>query len=347
MTIALIVLGIALAISLAFNLGLVGGGAARPAASAAPSTSSSAPARSEARGDDDRARTAEAALEKKKKELEDVKKAQHELKEELKAVKKKLHEHREAHKSGDDLAKERAEVERHASTQLDATRAELATALAEVARLKADADNKGKKRAAAPVEEKKDEPKTEKPQEVVTRVIRELSDVEKERIAKLEAQSATDRKKANELDRELKSLKAKFDRHQRDSKRVYADADLARDKFRAVEVRLNRTLLENDLLKRAIKDLEKKSGQHAERLELTPEEVAEGDKSMKARHAAEDAAEAEARAKLEAAPASHPEGEEAPAEASAPATEASPAAAASAPAAATTDAAPATPPAQA
>lgn len=335
MTIALIVLGIALAISLAFNLGLIGGGASRPASSAAPSTSAG-PARVEARGDDERARRAEADLEKKKKELEDVKKAQHELKEELKAVKKKLHEHREAHKAGDDLAKERAEVERHASTQLDATRAELATALAEVARLKADADTKGKKRAAAPVEEKKDEPKAEKPQEVVTRVIRELSDVEKERIAKLETQSAADRKKANELDRELKSLKAKLDRHQRDSKRVYQEADLARDKFRAIELRLNRTLLENDLLKRAIKDLEKKSGQHAERLELTAEEVAEGDKTMKARHAAEDAAEAETRAKLEAAPATHPEGDEAPpAEAAAPAAAPSP------------EGAPATPPAQA
>jgi chromosome segregation ATPase len=330
-TIALIVLGIALAISLAFNLGLIGGGASRPSSSAAPSTSSS-PARLEARGDDERARKAEADLDKKKKELEDVKKAQHELKEELKAVKKKLHEHREAHKAGDDLAKERAEVERHASMQLDATRAELAAALAEVARLKADADNKGKKRAAAP-EEKKDEPKAEKPQEVVTRVIRELSDVEKERIAKLETQSAADRKKANELDRELKSLKAKLDRHQRDSKRVYQEADLARDKFRAVEVRLNRTLLENDLLKRAIKDLEKKSGQHAERLELTAEELAEGDKSMKARHAAEDAAEAEARAKLEAAPPTTPEGDEAPAaEAAAPAAESAPAATATPPA---------------
>ncbi len=346
MTIALIVLGIALAISLAFNLGLLGGapGAARQAAS---SGSSQAPSpRAEARGDDDRARKLESDLDRKKKELEEVKKAQHELKEELKATKKKLHEHREAHKTGDDLAKERGEVERQASIQLEATRAELAAALAEVQRVKADADLKGKKRAA-PTEEKKDEPKVERPPEVITRVIRELSDVEKERIAKLEAQSSTDRKKANELDRELKSFKAKLDRHLRDSKRVYADADLARDKFRAIEVRLNRTLLENDLLKRAIKNLEKKSGVEAGRLELTAEELAEGDKSMKARHAAEDTAEAEARAKLEAAPATTPEEEAAAAattEAVPAATATNEAAPAAAPRAATTEAVPAAAP---
>ena len=159
--------------------------------------------------------------------------------------------------------------------------------------------------------------KVEKPQEVITRVIRELSDVEKERIAKLEAQSSNDRKKANELDRELKSLKAKLDRHQRDSKRVYQEADLARDKYRAVEMRLNRTLVESDLLKRAITDLEKKSGVHAGRLELNAEEIASSDSSVKEKFAADDAAEAEARAKLEAAPATHLEEAAAAAEAAA------------------------------
>lgn len=299
MTIALIVLGVALAISLAFNLGLIGGGAARPAVSSGQASSSTP--RVELRSDDDRARKLESELDRKKKEFEELKKAQHELKEELKAVKRKLHEVKEAHKGDDDLAKARAEVERQASIQLEATRAELAAALAEVQKLKAEGEARGKRRAAAG-DERPETPKAEKPQEVVTRVIRDLSDVEKERIARLEAQSSADRKKANELDRELKAVKAKLERHQRDARRVHADADLARDKFRALEVRLNRTLLENDLLKRAIKDLEKKSGVDAGRLELTAEEVAQGDEAIKARHAAEDAAEAEARAKLEAAP---------------------------------------------
>ncbi|MDP1824493.1 MAG: cell envelope biogenesis protein TolA [Archangium sp.] len=312
MTPVIILLGIALAISLAFNLGFIGGGA-KPSAQAAANTSSSS--KSETRSDDDRARKLEAELDKKKRELEEVKKAQAELKDDLKATKKKLHDQRENEKSGDDLVKARAEVERTASIQLEATRAELATALADIQKLKTQADNKNKPRPAVAAEptEKKEEVKAEKPQEVITRVIRELSDVEKERIAKLEASSSTDRKKANELDRELKSLKAKLDRHQRDSKRVYQEADLARDKFRAVEVRLNRTLVENDLLKRAIKDLEKKSGVEAGRLELNAEEIATSDSAVKAKFAAEDAAEADARAKLEAAPATHLEEPAAPA----------------------------------
>ncbi|MFZ5442686.1 MAG: cell envelope biogenesis protein TolA [Myxococcota bacterium] len=325
MTIVIVLLGVALALSLAFNLGLIGGGQ-KPSAQAAANTSASV--KTEVRTDDERARKAEAELEKKGKELAELKKAQTELKDELKVVKKKLFEQKESGKDGDDLAKARAEVERHASIQLDATRAELAHVLAELQRFKDGETRRKQQREAAPVaaEKKEEAPKAEKPQEVVTRVIRELSDVEKERIAKLEAQSSNDRKKANELDRELKSLKAKFDRHQRDSKRVYQDAELARDKFRAVEMRLNRTTLENDLLKRAIKDLEKKAGVHAERLELTPEEVAASDQAIKSKHAAEDAAEAEARAKLEAAPAAPLEETPAPTpsapEAAAPTTEA-------------------------
>lgn len=324
MIIVLVLLGVALAISLAVNLGLIGG--QKPTAQASSNTSNSAKA--EVRTDDERARKAEGELDKKTRELGEVKKSLADLKDELKTAKKKIFEQRENEKSGDDLVKARAEVERQASIQLDATRAELATALADIAKLKTEAENKGKKKLEAAPVEKKEEVKVEKPQEVVTRVIRELNDVEKERIAKLEAQSSADRKKANELDRELKSLRAKFERHNRDTKRVYADANLARDKFRAVEMRLNRTTMENDLLKRAIKDLEKKSGVDAGRLELTAEEISTGDSTMKAKHAAEDAAEADARAKLEAAPATSLE--EAPAADAAPA---APAAAEAAPAA--------------
>lgn len=310
MTFALVLLGIALAISLAFNLGLLGAKAAAPA-------NPNAPQRTESKAPGEDTRKIEAELEKKAKELSELKKAHSDAKDELKTAKKKLFDLSEGSKAGDDLTKARAEVERSASIQLDATRAELATALSEIQRLKADADNKGKKRApvaeAAPVEKKEEAPK---PQEVVTRVIRELNDVEKERITKLEAQSSADRKKANELDRELKSLKAKHDRHQRDSKAVFKDAELSRDKFRAVEMRLNRTIVENDLLKRAIRDVEKKAGLDATRVELTAEEAAQSDASVKAKHAAEDKAEAEARAKLEAAPATTPE--EAPAADAAP-----------------------------
>lgn len=334
MTLVIILLGLALAISLAFNLGLVGGKPAAPVAAGG-----SAPARADARGDDDRPRKLEAELDKKKKELEDLKKTHGELKDELKSVKKKLFDQKESDKSGDDLAKARAEVERQASVQLENTRHELAVALADVQRLKAEAENKGRKRVEAPAEKREEAPKAEKPPEVVQRVIRELSDVEKERIAKLEAQSSNDRKRANELERELRALKGKQDRMQRESKRVYSEANLARDKFRAVETRLNRTLLEADLLKRAIAALEKKTGLHAEHTAPTADELAESDRQMKEKFAAEDQAEAEARARLEAAPAS-----EEPSAESAPATETAQATTTDAPPAAAAEATPATPP---
>jgi chromosome segregation ATPase len=339
-TVVIILLGVALAASLAFNLGLVGN--SQPTQSAQASSNTNATAAAKPQTDDERARKLEADLEKKKKELEEVKKGQADLRDELKAAKKKLFDQNQAEKSGDDLSKARAEVERHASIQLESTRAELATALADIQRLKSLEENRGKKRPERTNDEKpveKAAAPVEKPAEVVTRVIRELNDVEKERIAKLEAQSSNDRKKANELERETRSLRAKVDCIQRESKRVYGESNLARDKFRAVETRLNRTLLENDLLKRAIVDIEKKTGQHAEHTQPTAEEFAAADRSMKERHAAEDKQEAEARARLEAMPAA---GEE----------EAAPAAAVAAPevaaaAAATPAAEPTTPPATA
>jgi chromosome segregation ATPase len=258
---------------------------------------------------DDVAKKLESELNTKRKELDDLRKTHGDQKEELKAAKKKLHDLKEGNKDGDDLAKARVEVERQASIQLDSTRAELATALADVQRLKTEAELRGQKKKAF-----EDAPKVvevvaaaPKPQEVITRVIRELSDSEKERIHKLESQSANDRKKANELDREIKSIRVKFDKHTRDSKRIYGEADMARAKFRAVEMRLNRTLLENDMVKRALVDLQKKSGITAERFEPSAEEIAKSDATMKEKHATEDRLESENRARLEAAEATQGE----------------------------------------
>jgi chromosome segregation ATPase len=316
-TVLIILLGVGLAISLAFNLGFFGGGQAGKSAGAIANTSSAAPARAEA--NDDRPRKLEADLEKKRKELEDLKKSHAELRDELKATKKKVFDQGQSDKTGDDLARARAEVERQASIQLESTRAELATALADITRLKSLEESRGKKRAAPTEDRPAEKPVVEKAPEVITRVIRELSEVEKERITRLETQSANDRKKANELDRELRSVKAKIERMQRESKRVYGEANLVRDKFRAVEVRLNRTLLENDLLRRAIGDLEKKTGQRAEHSVPTADEFAAADRKLSERHAAEDRADAEARARLEAAPATGGEEAAVPAPAEAPA----------------------------
>ncbi len=314
MTMVIILLGLGLAVSLAFNFGLVGGTPTAPATSSG--ASAAALPRSTGRDDDGRASRAEAELEKKRKELDELKKTHAEVKDELKATKKKVFEQKEASASGDDLAKARAEVERQASVQLENTRHELATALTELQKLRADAEGKGKRRREAEEKKADEKPAEAKPQEVITKVIRELSDVEKERIARLEASSASDRKKAAEADRELKSMKAKLERHHKESKHVFKEAELARDKFRAVEMRLNRTLLENDLLHRAVFNLEKKTGQHAEHTSPTAAEIAESDQKMTDKFKAEDKASAEALEKLMNAPATT---EEAPAAAAAPA----------------------------
>src|SRR5688500_11964350 len=83
---------------------------------------------------------AEAELEKKRRELEDQRTQLADVKEQLKQAKRKLFEQKEGDKGDRDLVKARADVERNASTQLEHVRAELATALTELQRLKSEAD---------------------------------------------------------------------------------------------------------------------------------------------------------------------------------------------------------------
>ncbi len=295
-----VVLAIALVASLAFNMGFFG---QRPAPQKSSGSADPTP-RAAARDDDSasRAAKAEGELEKKRKELEELKKTHAEVKDELKAAKKKVFDQGQANKAGDDLVKARAEVERHASIQLDATRQELANALSDVQKLKGEIENKGKRRAEQQQQPKDDaKPEEKREQAPVQRVIRELSEAEKEKMQRLEQQSSSDKKKAIELAAELRNVKIRVDREKREARRVYEEGKLARDKFRAVEIRLNRTLLENDMIKRAIADIEKKTGVKAELHAPTAEQLAESDQKMKDKHAAEDRAADEARAKLEAA----------------------------------------------
>ena len=231
-----------------------------------------------------------------------------ETKDALKSAKKKLHEEKEADKGNQDLVKARAEVERNASIQLENVRAELAQALVEIERLKSD--KPGTRRPApAPAEaasaerppEKKEEARAERPQVVIQKVVRELNDQDREKMARLESDAGKARHKASELENEVRRLKVRADNGARFLKTAQSEMELTKDKFRAVEKRLNRVLLERDLLARAIKDLEKKTGMAVERTELTAEEVAASDKSVEERQAAEVAAEKAAEAAAVAA----------------------------------------------
>ena len=308
----LILVSVALVISLAFNMfGQPRGPKVAPraeshrhvdASSSQPSVAASV------------APSLEAELERKRKELEEARQANTELKGELKQAKRKLYETREASKDGNDLAKARAEVERSASQQLDAVRSELGAALAEVAKLKQEAESRGRRPqphtpalapvvpAAAPVEAVAAPVAAPPaaPREEPKRVIRELNEAEKERLDRAEHVANKERARAAELDREVKRLKGRVEAHNRVHLVSKGELELVKDKFKALEKRLNRTLLEKDLIHRALKDLAAKSGDTAGRTELTTEEIAASDQTVDDRMAAEAEQLKASAAKLEA-----------------------------------------------
>ncbi|MBI3181166.1 MAG: cell envelope biogenesis protein TolA [Myxococcales bacterium] len=299
MTAALIIVSVLLVASLAWQL--FGTRAAGPA-----------PARTDAleRERQDRLH-AEGELEKRRKELDEHRAALAEAKEQLKQAKRKLYEQKEATKSDLDLAKAREATERSASTQLESARAELATALAELQKLKAEAESRGRRPASvaamAPIQVPPSAP-------AVQKVVRELNEAEKEKMQRLEHQSQKDRARSGELDREVKRLRGRLETEKRVYTVTKGELDLVKDKFKALEKRLNRTLLERDLSQRAIADLQKKTGHTAERTELSAEELAASDRAVEERQLAEaKAAEervqrlaAEAKAAEEPVPADEP-----------------------------------------
>ncbi|RKG66808.1 cell envelope biogenesis protein TolA, partial [Corallococcus sp. CA054B] len=133
---------------------------------------------------------------------------------------------------------------------------------------------------------------------------RELNDADREKMNRLEQAANKDRARAAELEKEVRRLKGRADTHARILAVTKSEADLGKDKYKALEKRLNRTLLERDLLRRAIKDLEKKTGMLADRTELTPDEVAASD--QRSDEQARARAEAEARAAAAATPTEAP-----------------------------------------
>ena len=144
MLVALILVSIGFAITLYMLLfgEKRGGSAALPAS---PSVKGELEEASKARG------RAESELQRKQKELDEQRTQLQEVKEQLKQTKRKLFEQKEGDKGASDLTKARAEVERSASTQLEVVRSELAQALAEIDRLKAQGESgRGRRGAPAP-----------------------------------------------------------------------------------------------------------------------------------------------------------------------------------------------------
>jgi hypothetical protein len=241
---------------------------------------------------------AELELDRRRAELEEQRSQLVELREQLKHAKKKLFDQREGDRDGREIAKARSATERMASVQLDSVRLELAAALAELEKIKKE--SVGVRRppppppppAAAAAPAPAPPAVAAAPPPAPVRKFRELSDADKERIQRLEQQTARDRARSVELERETKRLRGRMETQHRIYVVTKGELDLIKDKFKALEKRLNRTLLERDLVRRAMKDLEKRSGILAERTELTAEEIADSDRKVEERAVAEATAQA-------------------------------------------------------
>jgi chromosome segregation ATPase len=288
----------------------------------------------------------ESELTRKQKELDEQRTQLQDVKEQLKQTKRKLFEQKEGEKGERDLIKARLETERHASAQLEGVRVELANALAEIERLRNEQGGGARPRRApapalapapastqaatpaqpavtdapvagqisAPAQEGERvvtaavqvTPASEPAADKAPRRYRELNDADREKMERLEHTANKERTRATELERELRKVRGAKETQQRIYNAVKGELDLVKDKYKALEKRMNRTLLERDLVRRAIKDLEKKTGMLADRTELTPDEVAASDQrteeAAKERSAAEaQRAAAQAQAEAEAA----------------------------------------------
>ncbi|HZW90068.1 MAG TPA: cell envelope biogenesis protein TolA [Myxococcaceae bacterium] len=227
-------------------------------------------------------------VERRRREVDELKTTVAELRGELKQTRKRLHDQRTSDREGADLVKARADVERSASQQLEVVRSELAGALAEVGRLKGEAEAFRMRRPApAPAPAHAPPAPVAPPPAPEPRRFRELSDTDREKMERLEHLANRERSRAQELSAEVRRLKGRTETQGRVYTVIKGEQDLLKDKFKALEKRLNRTLLERDLLRRAIRDLEKKSGLAADRTELTADEVAASDRSVEERAAAE------------------------------------------------------------
>ncbi|HXN41493.1 MAG TPA: cell envelope biogenesis protein TolA [Myxococcaceae bacterium] len=247
--------------------------------------------------------SAELELDRRRADLEEQRTQLVEVREQLKQAKKKLFDQREGDRDGREIAKARSATERMASVQLDSVRLELATALAEIEKIKKESGGERIRRPPTPPPPPAPAPPAAvaapPPPPPPARKFRELSDADKERIQRLEQQTAKDRARSLELERETKRLRGRTETQHRIYVVTKGELDLLKDKFKALEKRLNRTLLEKDLVRRAIKDLERKSGILAERTELTAEEIADSDRKVEEKAVAEATVEAAHLAKQE------------------------------------------------
>lgn len=238
-----------------------------------------------------------ADLDRAKKELSQQRTQIQELKGEVKQAKRKLYEAKEAAKSEHDLAKARAEEERGAAAQLESLRAELAHAESELSKMRTEAElAKGRGKSAPPKAPETPAAPAPAPSEPVPAKVapptakaepaapRELNRAEREKLERFEHLAHKERGRAVELERESKRLRARVETQNRVFLVTKGELELLREKYKALEKRLNRNLLEQDLLKRALAAVDPSGNA---RTELTEKEIADSDREVESRLAAE------------------------------------------------------------
>ncbi len=282
MAFLLVVVSIALVVCLGLLIFGRGQPAARVSAPGLPAAASTTAGRS---GPD-------PELEKRRREVDELKATVAELRGELKQTRKKLHDQRAGGQGrhGPGQGPDRGRAERVPAARGGAERAGRRARRGGPApeRERGLPHPTARRPAPAPVAAPAAAPAAAPlPPAPEARRFRELSDTDREKMDRLEHLANRERSRAQELSAEVRRLKGRTETQARVYTVVKGELDLLKDKFKALEKRLNRTLLERDLLRRAIRDLEKKSGLAADRTELTADEVAASDRSVEDRAAAE------------------------------------------------------------
>ncbi|MCL2178377.1 MAG: hypothetical protein FWC28_05505 [Proteobacteria bacterium] len=205
-------------------------------------------------------------------ELQKTKGEFQKTKEELRQNKQKLFEAREKNKQLEVELKTQKHLERQALLEVENLRLHSADLSTELNKLKLELETQ--KTSSLPPPSPLPPPPQVPPVKPAkpSKIIRELSPIEKEKIEHAERLVAAEHNRSQEMEKELKNLKIRLELGQRQLKNIRSAGTLQKDKFRALEKRLNRTLLEKDLVLRAMRELENRCGLQASIAELPSED---------------------------------------------------------------------------
>ncbi|HEY3448854.1 MAG TPA: hypothetical protein VGK67_21015 [Myxococcales bacterium] len=278
---------------------------------------------SQAKGDIDGVRTRLASLESDSKKateaLEAKRREAEELKERLKDVKKRRHEEKESARFKMDIQHAREEIEREMEKKLQSAREEAEISKAHVKKLSEEVANlKSRKPERAP-EPKPAEPAKpiEPPQPLQPRF---ATPDEVKRAEEAEKAAALAKRKVDEVQEEIKKVRARAETDRRVFLVQKSEVELAKDKFRSMESKANALVLEREELKKAVWLLEKELKSVMPTSEAAPEKKKDAPKPERAQESkpVEAAKPAPAPApEAAAAPAATPKADEKPAEAKA------------------------------